>query len=404
MTRETEFQNTIKWFVYGTAGLCALCQIILLFIEFSFFNGIGMFLNGLFHLSGVAAPVLIFILFFRMNDEKEVYSSYVLALNSFLGAVIDLVILIKYIINMNTTKGFNAGVVIGLIMLFIVEVFFGLILIWYGLDKVTSVLPLLTVIVTCIFKGCMLSVVDSAFITYAYNSVKGTVFSVWTFMYLMLYLSFVVCLILYLDSDNLLEVIRNPKDIFTKNTFFGTYTNLYLKDDKKKEINTNTYSATAVTSQNQMIYQPMQDQSPGQLGQAIGVCPDCGNVIYINQNMCSACGCPSELVVNYNTNQNETSQTMMNYAKSSISTAQNIDNTNHIIGTELQALNNNDQVSNNLSHTVDDKKQVIDELSNTADVNYNKGSETPRKIIRCPDCGNEVDEGVKMCNKCGCPL
>lgn len=455
MKRETEFQKTIKYFIYGAAGICALCQIILLFVEFTFFNGVGMIFNGLFHLSGVAAPVLIFILFFKMNDEKEVYSNYVLALNVFLGVIVDLVILIKYIINMNATKGFNVGIIIGFVLLIIVEVFYGLILIWYGLDKVTSVLPLLIAVVVCIFKGSMLNVVDSAFNIFAYNTVKGSVFSVWTFMYLMFYLALIICMILYLDSDSLLDIIRNPKELFTKNTFVGTYTNLYLKEDKNKEMNTFTNNEMMMPNQNQMVYQANQIQNPAQSVQPIGVCPDCGNVMYSNQNMCSTCGCPIELVVRNNSNSYGVPQTMMYNSQVNNYATQNGVNTNPISNTVVPDMNSIDQMQNNMVQNTNNSNQITYNTSNNVDVDNNKimqtsaeklicpdcggevfanqsacpvcgspntgfikntakeqildlGQDTiesdtkPKKI--CPDCGNEVDEGVTMCNKCGCPM
>ena len=270
MYRESEFEKTIKWFLVGTAGLCALCHFIMLFYEISFFKGVGVLFNILFHLIGIGSPILIVFLFIKKADDKEVYSNYAIALNIFSTIIIDLVLIIQYILQVNTTDGFNLGIVIGYFLLILCESITVWLFIKYGLDKVTCVLPLISIVVICVFRGGMLGAVDSGLSTYAYSSVKGSVFSIWTFMYLMFFVAMVVCLVLYLDSDFLYDTIKNPKELFTKKTILGTYTNLYLDE---KPIDSFQKNAE-------------------QLSNSIGICEECGNPIYLGQTICNNCGCP----------------------------------------------------------------------------------------------------------------
>jgi hypothetical protein len=335
MYKETEFQRTIKWFLYGTAGACALLQTVLLFYEFSFFKGIGMFFNAILHLSSIFVPVLIILLFYKMKEDKEVYANYALAMNIFICLIVDLILMFKYIKNIYSTKGFSIGLIIGFILLVLCEALYGLILIGYGLDKVTSVLPIIWVIVVCIFRGGVLNAVDSAFKTYAYNTVKGSIYSVWSFMQLLLYVLMIVCMILYLDLDFLLNIINNPRELFTKNTLFGTYTNLYLNDDRKTD---------SLIEQGKLGNKNTNDD---QVVEAFGKCPDCGKIIYSNQEICSFCGCPAELVCN-----NEIRQ----------------DHENSI--------------------GIGDDNEQLNEMNG---------------YYLCPDCGKNMVYLQEICPQCGCP-
>ena len=65
MYKESDFEYNEKWFLVGAAGLMALCQLILLFSEFSFYSSIGMLFNGLYHLCGVLCPGLIIYLILK---------------------------------------------------------------------------------------------------------------------------------------------------------------------------------------------------------------------------------------------------------------------------------------------------------------------------------------------------
>ncbi|SNU04600.1 hypothetical protein SAMN06297422_101142 [Lachnospiraceae bacterium] len=236
MYRETSFESTVKWFVVGAAGISAFCQLILLFTEFTFFGSVGMLFNGLYHFVGVLAFGVIILLILKQAENKEIYSSYVIGLFSLLGAMTDICLLVKYILCTNGTEGFKIWLIVLIALLTVLEIFYAVIIVKFGLDKVTSVFPILLTTVVVIFRGCVYSSVDSNLQTYAYNEVNKSIFSIWTFMFLLFFLATIVCLMLYLDSGFLSEVIQNPENLFSKNTLFGTYTNLYLKEEPKGNI------------------------------------------------------------------------------------------------------------------------------------------------------------------------
>ncbi len=97
--KEGSFESNIKWFVFGTGGIAALCQIIMLFTEFKLYSGAGIFFNGLYHFIAVGCPVLIGFLIYKRTDDKEVYSSYALALQSVFAAIADICLVSKYIVS-----------------------------------------------------------------------------------------------------------------------------------------------------------------------------------------------------------------------------------------------------------------------------------------------------------------
>ena len=343
--RETTFESNIKWFLFGTAGLFAVCHFILLFTEFSFFTGIGMLFNGLYHLVAVGCSVLVFYLFFKRLDNKEVLSSYALGLFNILGAIVDICVLVKYILLVKDNEGFKIWLVVLGSVSIIIGVIYSILLVRYGLDKITSVLPLLCTIIACLIRGSFFSNVESKLMSYAYNEVNGSIFSIWMFMGTMFYFMFVVFIFLYLDSGFLLELLQNPKDIFSSNTIKGTYTNLYMNDTpKNNKINQNessiadqiinTHNQQVVQNQNNQQSQPVQNtgnyggvqEGTGVQNSNYGKCPDCGNYVLITDKICNKCGCPL-----------------------------NTDN---------------------------------------SDAHF----------IKCPDCGEILNENTKTCTKCGCPL
>ena len=133
------------------------------------------------------------------------------------------------------------------------ELLYAVVIVKFGLDKVTSVLPIILTLVVVIFKGCIYSTTDSKFQTFAYNIVKKSIFSIWTFMFLLFFFAMIVGLMLYLDSGFLMDILQNPKDLFSKNTLFGTYTNLYMKDDKKDNNNTTNVNNANIVGVNKSV-------------------------------------------------------------------------------------------------------------------------------------------------------
>lgn len=365
MYRESTFESNVKWFVVGIGGLSALCQIIMLFSEFKLFAGIGMLFNGLYHFIAVGCPALIIFLILKYIDDKEVYSNYALALQSALAAIVDICLVVKYILDTKDTEGLKVWIIVMAIILVLLESFNAFVFVRYALDKVTCMVPLLLTLITCIIKGTVYSQVDNKISTFNHTAIDGSFFSIWMFMHLLLYLAFLVCLLLYLDSGYFSDLISDPKNLFSSNTLFGTYTNLYSDEAQAKKERKNAeqiiLSHNAQVSTNQQINKSSTQQinlnqqinessvmqpnhsistnnvtiptDSGNTGTLVRKCPDCGNTVEVSIIVCNKCGCPLDSVEPINI----------------------------------------DLVDKNI-----------------------KGN--------CPDCGAAFYEGQNVCNKCGCPL
>ena len=286
MYRENDFQSNIKWFIIGIAGLASICQLILLFYEFSFYSGIGMLINGLYHMISVACPGLIVFIFLKNSDNKEIYSDYLLALQSASFFFIDLCLIIKYIMLLKGTKGLSIILILLCAFLLLLETFSAFCFIKYGLDKITCVIPMILSVFVMIFRGCIYSTVDAKLNTFAYKIVDKSIFTIWTFMHLFFLLALVVCIILYIDSSFLRELLDNPKGLFTKNTIFGTYTNLYLTETSKEE------SQEVVSTTPEMKMNIHTTENNTGMKPIIGSCSNCGNAILFGDKSCSSCGKP----------------------------------------------------------------------------------------------------------------
>ena len=325
MNRETDFQRNVKWVIYMTAAVCALCQFILLFSEINYLSGLGIIVNLFYHAAGVACPAFILYLFINENRDKEVYGSYAIGGELFLGALVTLSIMIKYI---NKTKGslaYSTAIVVFLVISIVFELLVGFLFIRYGQDKVTCVLPVLTLFVSLILRDAVLSRVDSKLhvkVNIGYDelgnivgtSFKGSFASAWTFLHAFFFLIFVVCVIIYVDTRFLEELKDNPKDLFSKKTLFGTFTNGLIQEEKPKKKNGNIAQQMNDSNSDK----PLQSVTPLQGGTAVDStetskenintqnsdvlhregafrkCPDCGSIVPEDAGMCMTCGCPME--------------------------------------------------------------------------------------------------------------
>ena len=391
MNRETSFQKNVKYVIYMTAVVCAVCQFILLISEMNYLPGIGMLLNLLYHLAGMACPAFILYLFYSENIDKEIYGSYAIGGELLLGALVSIAILIKYI---SKTKGgiaFSTGIVVFLSISIVIELLVGFLFFRYGMDRVTCVLPIILLFISLILRDAVLGRVDSKLHIKVNIGVddlgnivgkgfKGSFASGWTFLHAFFFFVFVVCLILYVDTRFLEDLKDNPKTLFTKETLFGTYTNSIIKEEKKQQANivaeqkakadsqdatTSVAQSVQNTAVNTESVQTVGDDSPvasvpsertegvakenftdsnsnTKIDALSRKCPDCGSVIPNGANMCMTCGCPMEEV----------------------------------------------------AEPAPVVKKVVYPTGNTATLRNRK----------CPDCGSLVPEGSDICLTCGCPM
>ncbi len=302
MYKESSFETNIKWFVYGSCGVCSLCHIVLLFKEIKLYSGAGVMFNSLYHLIALICPILLILAFFKNIDSKEVWAGYLLAAQNFMVIASNICMLTLYISKTQDTKGMSVVLIVFVSVMILLDLYYSLVLFRYGMDKVTCILPIILTVVTFILRACICGSVDSKIYKYSKISYNGSVLSVWTIMYFLFYLIMFFSIILYIENAFLRELLNEPKNILSKKTIYGTYTNTYLKEEKKTGPSADNMMITdnAVNQNNSFVtYAPMEENmisnvemKSDNLKRILGACPDCGNNIFENDNMCKMCGCP----------------------------------------------------------------------------------------------------------------
>lgn len=250
MNRESQFEKYTKFFIYGAAGVGGLCHLLMLFTEFKAYSGAGMLFNALFHLITAVACALIVIIYYKNDDNKEVYSGYLLGIQSAFGAIVDICLLVRYISYTKNTTDYSVALIVFIVILTLLELLLAFLFVRYGLDKITCILPMIVLFISSILRGIVYGKADSgisihshseqvasAVEKYAASSVGekipdtvsdvASVYSVWTFLSLVFILTMVISIFLYLDNAFLSELIQDPKSIFTKKAIYGTYSNLF---------------------------------------------------------------------------------------------------------------------------------------------------------------------------------
>ena len=339
MRRESAFEKNIKWMIWASLSVGALCHIIMVFSEFSAYSGIGTVFNLLYHLGSAVAFGLIFLSFYSMSENTQVYSGYLFGLTFALGAIVDICLMFMLI---STTKGTTESpvvLIIFIVILFALEAFLAFLFVRYALDRVTCVLPMVLVFVDCILKGTVFSRADYTIhlVEPTKEAVKtaaaiadqatgqqtiekishGNVYSIWFLMALIFLLIAVISVCLYFDNSFLSEVMQNPKDIFTKKTFFGTYTNLYLLPEKepKKKVELRPEKGPTEETTKETIEETIKETIKGTTEEAKKVegskeriCQECGFPLENGMSICPECGCPVEELSDTKTGQADTDQ------------------------------------------------------------------------------------------------
>ena len=303
MYKESSFETNIKWFVYGSCGVCSLCHIVLLFKEIKLYSGAGVMFNSLYHLIALICPILLILAFFKNIDSKEVWAGYLLAAQNFMVIASNICMLTLYISKTQDTKGLSVVLIVFVAIMILLDLYYSFVLFRYGMDKITCILPIIMTVVTFILKACVCGSVDSKIYKFSPISHNGSVLSVWTIMYFLFYLIMFFSIILYIENEFLRELLNEPKNILSKKSLYGTYTNTYLKEEKKTVPIVDNLMMTENNAVPQNSYAPYNSMTENiisnvelksdNLKRIIGICPDCGNNIFENDNMCKMCGCPT---------------------------------------------------------------------------------------------------------------
>ena len=201
----------------------------------SVYIGIGMILSGFYHLIVATGLGLIIFTILKQTDNKDIYINYLFV--GIIGSTIvfDIYLFVLYLVNAIKSDMISVGIIVLLVLSIVTDLYLMILFIRYVLDKITCVLPMLMSIVTIVLRGCAYNVVDTFLGNSKIKAINGPIFSVWSFMFLFFFLALIVCTIIYLDYGFLSEILENPDKLFSKNTLYGTYTNLYLNNEKRTE-------------------------------------------------------------------------------------------------------------------------------------------------------------------------
>ncbi|MCR5149525.1 MAG: hypothetical protein K6C35_11260 [Eubacterium sp.] len=230
MERESYFQKNLKIMIYIIAGFCFLCRLISLFSEPGYFIGIGKFIDVLYHLSAMACLGLIVFLITIKHEDVEKYGSYAIAGQAGFDALTGISLLVMYIKYTKGTDGLSVVLIIFMVLIILLEIAAGLSYAGYGMDRVTSLVPLILTPVVLVLRNMVYGRIDSKLQDYGGERFKESLMSPWLFLSMLFFILFSICLIILLDIRFLSEFKSEPKKLFTKNAFLGTYTNLYKNE------------------------------------------------------------------------------------------------------------------------------------------------------------------------------
>ncbi|SEG06537.1 hypothetical protein SAMN04487934_10783 [Eubacterium ruminantium] len=230
MERESYFQKNLKIMIYIIAGFCFLCRLISLFSEPGYFIGIGKFIDVLYHLSAMACLGLIVFLITIKHEDVEKYGSYAIAGQAGFDALTGISLLVMYIKYTKGTDGLSVVLIIFMVLIILLEIAAGLSYAGYGMDRVTSLVPLILTPVVLVLRNMVYGRIDSKLQDYGGERFKESLMSPWLFLSMLFFILFSICLIILLDIRFLSEFKSEPKKLFTKNAYLGTYTNLYKNE------------------------------------------------------------------------------------------------------------------------------------------------------------------------------
>lgn len=232
MERENSFQKNAKIVMYMLGVFFLVSQLMIIFSDNVYKSGTLKFFEFLSHLSGILCVAFIGYLFFTNHEEKEVYSTYAIGIYSLMSAINCISLLILYIGRIKNTEGRFAGVLALTVGVVLALIFMGVSFVWYGMDRITCVIPLLVSCIAPVFRYIALMRIDKNMLKYTPNIVKGSAMTVAVFIEMLFAVLFFVSVVIIQDYRFIVELKENPKKIFTKDCLVGTYKNLYEEVEK----------------------------------------------------------------------------------------------------------------------------------------------------------------------------
>ena len=232
MERENSFQKNAKIVMYMLGVFFLVSQLMIILSDNVYKSGALKFFEFLSHLSGILCVAFIGYLFFTNHEEKEVYSTYAIGIYSLMSAINCISLLILYIGRIKNTGGRFAGVLALTVGVVLALIFMGVSFVWYGMDRITCVIPLLVSCIAPVFRYIVLMRIDKNMLKYTPNIVKESAMTVAVFIEMLFAVLFFVSVVIIQDYRFIVELKENPKKIFTKDCLVGTYKNLYEEVEK----------------------------------------------------------------------------------------------------------------------------------------------------------------------------
>ncbi|MCR5368087.1 hypothetical protein [Eubacterium sp.] len=232
MERENSFQKNAKIVMYMLGVFFLVSQLMIIFSDNVYKSGALKFFEFLSHLSGILCVAFIGYLFFTNHEEKEVYSTYAIGIYSLMSAINCISLLILYIGRIKNTGGRFAGVLALTVGVVLALIFMGVSFVWYGMDRITCVIPLLVSCIAPVFRYIVLMRIGKNMLKYTPNIVKESAMTVAVFIEMLFAVLFFVSVVIIQDYRFIVELKENPKKIFTKDCLVGTYKNLYEEVEK----------------------------------------------------------------------------------------------------------------------------------------------------------------------------
>ena len=232
MERENSFQKNAKIVMYMLGVFFLVSQLMIIFSDNVYKSGALKFFEFLSHLSGILCVAFIGYLFFTNHEEKEVYSTYAIGIYSLMSAINCISLLILYIGRIKNTGGRFAGVLALTVGVVLALIFMGVSFVWYGMDRITCVIPLLVSCIAPVFRYIVLMRIDKNMLKYTPNIVKESAMTVAVFIEMLFAVLFFVSVVIIQDYRFIVELKEDPNKIFTKDCLVGTYKNLYEEVEK----------------------------------------------------------------------------------------------------------------------------------------------------------------------------
>ena len=237
MNRENKIQSFIKLILIGVAAISTFFNFSMMISEPGKYRGLEIVVVFLYHLVAAAAPGAIVFLILKPHDEKEAYSSYIIAVRFALSSLVSVCVLIEYINYAGQFDEVSPLIVTLCIILAILGLGAAFLFFKLGKDRITCLLPLIALTVISVYRALLLISIDNRLfeIKLLLRSEKIGFYTVGVFVDGFMAFMVVLLTLIYLYMDFLSDLVHDPKRIFSKGAVFDTLSNMYDEEVRKAD-------------------------------------------------------------------------------------------------------------------------------------------------------------------------